>query len=649
MAQVGKVSQYDVLEKIAENGFAIVYKGRDPFTKRWVAIKMCIAEDDSLRAHFLRQAEGISKLFHPNIARILDFGSGEGKPYLVEEFLEGVDLRARIRAAADVELVEELDILLQVAHGLQYAHSKGVLHLDLKPATVHVERGGTVKLVDFGLARLSGAAIRLGKPDSGRPPRGYLPPELALGLQPDERTDIYCFGALAYELLARRTPFTGLTPPEVLQESLDETLKPLPREWPECPPALAALVDRCLHKSPGDRYLDFDALLDDLEPIQDTARLAAGRRRDDSTTGSLLAAAAQRAEATIPGVLKTGGSGLGGASVAPERPSLDDTMAIPPDGATLAHGSVPPPGLSAETQVDLRSGGTSERRERLTTACILDLSVEGDDTQLTPPPSMPPPPPPTPGADAPEAGSEEAAGVGAANRSGSEGIGEDASGGLEALSDSLPVLTFEIQDASELRAFPKLGDSSEVMDSSPPSTASTSASAPASSSAASSPAASSPAAAPGLAARLRDPRFLVGAGGVLLLLIALGLIALFRGGTPNPVPTEPAVAVSTPPPATKPALGSQQGWLVIDAVPWAEVIRVWDQDGREIPLTASRFTPLALQVSPGVYRVALAGAESAKPLTCEGVVVIDGGAGNCTVELPVPSADEYLKEAGWWR
>jgi len=670
MAKGGKVSKYDVLAKIAESSFALVYKGRDPFTRRLVAIKLCVAEDETLRARFLREAEGISKLYHPNIARILEFGSGDGKPYLVEEFLEGGDLRARIRSDQPINLVEELDVLLQVAHGLQYAHSKGVLHLDLKPATVHIEKGGTVKLVDFGIARMAGAAIHLEHPESSRSPRGYLPPEQALGLFADARTDIFCFGALAYELLARRPPFSGLTPPELLQESLDETLKPLPLTWPECPPALGALIERCLARSPSQRYRDFDALLDDLEPIHDAARLSASEKQDDPTAGS-----------RPPG---------GDSPTVPEAspralPSLDDTMAIP--------GQQRPPAPSP------RSGAETEK---LTTAYLLEPpghEGEGDgeaaagnaSTQASPPP----PPLPTPeaasdrqGARADDRGHDDRgdddrgddtqqtdaplpdtrmpdtrmadtrmADTGTADTrmadTGTAGghdtrmadtrtvDGTGTTGGHDTrmvvdsastVATPLPHLPApELATRPGLIAFPRpvAGSAPEKAEAPTPT--------------------ASPAAPPPPWARfIRDRRFpLIAAAGALVVVLGLVVIALLARSGPGESAPVPQPPVAGPPTLPDPA--RVEGLLIIDAVPWAEVIRVWDQDGQDIPLLGARHTPLALRVPSGVYQVALAGPDSAEPITCEGIVVSTEGTGTCQVTVRTLRVEDYLKEVGWWR
>lgn len=306
MLDVTKISRYDVIERIAENAFSVVYRGRDSVHHRPVAIKVCIASDVALRNRFLRLAEAAAPLRHPNIVEVLEFGSGDGRPYLIEEFLPGGDLRDWIDRGDPIAGERELEILDEIARALEYAHRKGVLHQDLKPATVHLEDGHRVKLVDFGLARLNTAAAKLREPGETLKADGYLPPEQALGLPADARTDLYCFGALAYELITKLPPFPRGKAERIPTGAVPSKPEPLTSFWSECPPALAALIDRCLALSPGDRYATFEELREELTPLVEGMR---GRRRAHQ-----VRPASSRADRTHS-----------------PQSSLDDTMAIPPD------------------------------------------------------------------------------------------------------------------------------------------------------------------------------------------------------------------------------------------------------------------------------------------------------------------------------
>jgi serine/threonine protein kinase len=321
VSSLGKISRFDLLEKIAESPFSVVYRARDPETSSWVAVKVCVATDPALRQRFLRAAESAATLSHPHIARILEFGSGSGRPYLVEEYLEGQDLRGFLRSQVGEPGVREIQMLVQIARGLQYAHRRGVPHQDLKPATVHLESHQEIKLVDFGLARLASAAQALARADRLPVASGYLAPEQAMGLPADERTDIYCFGALAYELLTRHPPVVAENPADLAQKVLSDEPPPVSLSWQDCPAELDALIERCLARSPGERYDSFDDLLLDLVPALEGVRA--------STTGSY--------QRTHPG------DPSGTVVLVPSGSSLDDTMAIPPaalDPAILAERTV---------------------------------------------------------------------------------------------------------------------------------------------------------------------------------------------------------------------------------------------------------------------------------------------------------------------
>ena len=147
-----RIGKYEVLDKIGSGGFAVVYKGYDPFIKRPVAIKVCYSRDPETRERFYREAEIAGLLVHRNITTVYDFGLHEETPYLVEEYLPGEDLAHMIRRSEPEALSLKLDFLAQILSGLGYAHSKGVIHRDIKPANIAIENGRSLKLMDFGLA-----------------------------------------------------------------------------------------------------------------------------------------------------------------------------------------------------------------------------------------------------------------------------------------------------------------------------------------------------------------------------------------------------------------------------------------------------------------------------------------------------------------
>ncbi|GMU66758.1 MAG: hypothetical protein AMXMBFR36_30320 [Acidobacteriota bacterium] len=260
-----KAGKYEIVRKIGAGGFGVVYEGRDPFIKRRVAIKTCTTEDEEIRQRFYREAEIAGNLQHKNIVTIHDFGIEEGVPYLVQEYLTGEDLEHVIARGAPIALERKLDILIQVAHGMDHAHAAGVIHRDIKPANVRLLDDGRVKILDFGIAKLAHVESRLTKEGMTVGTAAYLPPEQIRGEKIDFRSDVFSFGVLAYELLAMVRPFDGKTLSTLLFQILSQVPRPLAEAFPGAPPRLAALVDSCLDKEVAKRCASFAEVSTELE------------------------------------------------------------------------------------------------------------------------------------------------------------------------------------------------------------------------------------------------------------------------------------------------------------------------------------------------------------------------------------------------
>jgi serine/threonine-protein kinase len=335
-----RIGKYDVLERIADGGFATLYRARDPFLKRLVAIKVCASEDPELRQQFLREAEIAGNLDHPSIVRTFDFGFDQVGPYLVQEYLRGEDLSQLIARRAPLSPRRKLDLLIQVAEGLSYSHAQRVLHLDIKPANVRVIAERQAKILDFGIARLatSDAGPQLGGMVGTA---GYLPPEQVLGKAVDARADIFAFGALAYELLTYRRPYAGGTMSELLKRVLETDAEPMTRHWPGCSDALDNLIGRCLRRSPGARYASFEALLPELVAARSSFPETPERESAEGELGVLAASTAIGAAATGPVVdpppLGGGASLAEAAPLAPSSGAAIDRLA-----ATASTGPAPP-------------------------------------------------------------------------------------------------------------------------------------------------------------------------------------------------------------------------------------------------------------------------------------------------------------------
>jgi serine/threonine-protein kinase len=151
---LAKVGKYEIIEKVGVGGFGTVYRGRDPYIKRTVAIKTCQSDEDELRKRFFREAEFAGNLHHRNITTIYDFGlTDEGLPYIVQEFLTGEDLDRKIKRKDDLPLAWRVRVLADICDGLHYAHTSGIVHRDVKPSNIRILEDGTVKIMDFGIAK----------------------------------------------------------------------------------------------------------------------------------------------------------------------------------------------------------------------------------------------------------------------------------------------------------------------------------------------------------------------------------------------------------------------------------------------------------------------------------------------------------------
>ncbi|MEM7585686.1 MAG: TonB family protein [Acidobacteriota bacterium] len=277
-SQLGK---YEIVEKVGQGGFGVVYRGRDPLLRRDVAVKVCSTEDKDLRDRFFREGRIAAGLQHANVTTVHDLGVESDMPFLVQEFLTGTDLEQVIRDRAELDTATKLDYLVQIARGLAYAHGEGVVHRDLKPSNIRLLESGTVKIMDFGIAKLLHEETDLTRTGTAIGTVGYLAPEQLAGGAIDARADIFSFGVLVYELLGYQRPFQGETFSQVSYRLLYEEPRPLPELWPACPEAVARLVERCLAKVAENRYASMREVLVDLEAVAEAT--ASDSRRLDPT------------------------------------------------------------------------------------------------------------------------------------------------------------------------------------------------------------------------------------------------------------------------------------------------------------------------------------------------------------------------------
>jgi serine/threonine-protein kinase len=262
------LGRYEIREKIGSGSFGTVYRAYDPVLSREVAVKTCEADEPSVRARFEREARLAAALHHPNIVTIHDLCDEEGTPFLVQEFLGGEDLDRLIERREPIPPAEKLEMLRDVAAGLAHAHREGVIHRDIKPSNIRRLENGRAKILDFGIARRIGSE-NLTKPGLTVGSVAYMSPEQLRGEELDTRTDVFSFGALAFELLTGRRAFPGERLSDVFEAIEKFDPEPVTELCPGLPDSVEALVRRCLEKDRESRWAAGAEVLEALESIGD--------------------------------------------------------------------------------------------------------------------------------------------------------------------------------------------------------------------------------------------------------------------------------------------------------------------------------------------------------------------------------------------
>lgn len=251
-----RIGRYDIIEQVGRGSMGVVYRAQDTVLEREVALKLLwedFCDDDSALARFQREARAVARLTHRNIVTLYELAQQEdGRPYIAMEFLRGAPLDKRLRADPPLSLVEKVDIVAQLCAGLHFAHEQGVVHRDVKPANIWVLPDATVKLLDFGIARLASSSITRDGNVLGT--AAYMAPEQIEGAAVDGRTDIFAAGVVLYELLVGHKPFEADSPTGVIAKIIRGDRSPLDPERDHLPPALVSAVDRALARLPADRF-----------------------------------------------------------------------------------------------------------------------------------------------------------------------------------------------------------------------------------------------------------------------------------------------------------------------------------------------------------------------------------------------------------
>jgi tRNA A-37 threonylcarbamoyl transferase component Bud32 len=254
-SMIKQLGRYEILEKIGQGGFAIVYRGRDTELDRLVALKELkpiLLDDTTWVKHFRREAQTIARLDHPRIIPIYDVYETEGRLFIVMRLVNGPGLEDLITSQGRLPWSEAVETITAVAEGLDYAHAQSILHRDLKPANILIDQERGPMLSDFGLAKLAGEHSLSSSGNIVGTPH-YIAPEAWEGQSATPQTDIYALGCILYEMLTGEKVFKGETPPIVMMAHFKPLV--LPKVWPEGVPAgVADVLSTALANKPADRY-----------------------------------------------------------------------------------------------------------------------------------------------------------------------------------------------------------------------------------------------------------------------------------------------------------------------------------------------------------------------------------------------------------
>ena len=259
--------RYEVEELVGHGGMSSVYKAHDSLLERNVALKILHEQynaDEDFVERFKREARAVAQLQHPNIVTVIDRGEEDDRQFIVFEYIDGENLKERVVRKGRLDVREALEIAVEVARGLAFAHSQGLVHRDVKPQNVLLNGDGRAKVTDFGIARsldvdgMTQTGTVLGTSN-------YIAPEQASGQRVDTQSDVYALGVVLYEMLAGEVPFPGESFVVVAMKHVHEPPPNLLDVRREVPIRVAAAVDRALEKDPEQRFGSMDAFASELE------------------------------------------------------------------------------------------------------------------------------------------------------------------------------------------------------------------------------------------------------------------------------------------------------------------------------------------------------------------------------------------------
>ncbi len=262
-------NRYEILEEIGTGGMAVVYKARCHRLNRLVAIKILkddYLKDEEFRRRFHAESQAVAMLSHPNIVSVYDVSTSDEADYIVMELIDGISLKQYMEKKGVLNWKETLHFAIQIAKALEHAHSRGIVHRDIKPHNVMVLKNGSVKVADFGIARLMSKGNTLTKEALGSV--HYISPEQAKGGRVDNRSDIYSLGVVMYEMMAGRPPYDGESPVAVAIQHINGGAAMPSTLNPNIPGGLEQIIMKAMANDPGDRYTTAAVMLTDMDEFR---------------------------------------------------------------------------------------------------------------------------------------------------------------------------------------------------------------------------------------------------------------------------------------------------------------------------------------------------------------------------------------------
>ena len=262
--------RYEITDLIGVGGMANVYRGRDIMENRVVAVKILkneYSENEEFVRRFRNESKAIAVLSHPNIVKIYDVGYENSMQYIVMEYIDGITLKEYIEQQGMLKWRDCVHFTIQILRALQLAHDRGIVHRDIKPQNVMLLSDGSIKVMDFGIARFS----REVESTSNEKTMGsvhYVSPEQAAGARTDERSDIYSVGVMMYEMLTGRKPFNGDTPVAVALKHMHEAPVPPSQIVSSIYPGLEDIIMHAMEKDPAKRYQSASGMIRDIEAFK---------------------------------------------------------------------------------------------------------------------------------------------------------------------------------------------------------------------------------------------------------------------------------------------------------------------------------------------------------------------------------------------